>query len=1408
MMMPLLTGKTALITGGSTGIGLATAKRFVEEGAYVFINGRTQAELDAAVKEIGANVTGVQGDGSKPGDRDRLYAAVADSGRRLDVVFANAAVINVARIGQVTQEHLQKALPLFNDGGSIILNSSNPNAEDDDGIGVYAAITAALRSVARTWESELRDRKIRVSVIGPGATETPGINALADVLNPGPNAAEEFENYQRSIVPLARYATAEEVANAALFLASDLSSFTTAADIPVDAGIDQVARRVEDLSANDPQFAAAKPSPAVAAALELPGLRLPQIVQTALEGYADRPALGQRAVEFVKDPKTGRTSLEVLPHFETITYRELSDRVGALTRALTNESVRAGERVCELGFTSVDYTTIDLALGQIGAVAVPLQTSAAITQLQPIVSETEPSVIAASVNQLHDAVELILSGHMPAKLVVFDYYPEVDDQREAVETARARLADTPVIVETLADVLNRGKALPPGSVTVPDDSGDPLALLVYTSGSTGAPKGAMYPQSNVGKLWRRSRSSWFGESAASITLNFTPMSHGMGRVILYGTLGNGGTAYFAAKSDLSTLLEDLRLVRPTELNFVPRIWETLFSEFQREVDRRLSDPTDPAARTAVESEVLVEQRQYLLGGRCIVAMTGSAPISPELKAWVESLLEMHLTDGYGSTEAGMVLFDGEVQCPPVIDYKLVDVPDLGYFATDRPYPRGELLLKTENMFPGYYKRPEVTADVFDADGYYRTGDVVAEVGLDRLEYVDRRNNVLKLAQGEFVTLAKLEAAFGNSPLVQQIYVYGNSAHPYLLAVVVPTEEALKSFGDKGLATLKPLIADSLQDVAKEAGLQSYEVPRDFIVETMPFTLENGLLTGIGKLAWPKLKQHYGERLEHLYTDLAAGQANELSELRRSGADAPVLHTVSRAAAALLGGATTDLSPDAHFTDLGGDSLSALTFGNLLHEIFDIDVPVGVIVSPANDLAAIADYIEGERQGSKRPSFASVHGRDATEVHASDLTLDKFIDASTLVAAPMLPRPSAEVRTVLLTGATGFLGRYLALEWLERMDLVDGKVIALVRAKSDKDARARLDKTFDSRDPKLLAHYRELAAEHLEVIAGDKGEANLGLDEQTWQRLADTVDVIVDPAALVNHVLPYSELFGPNALGTAELIRIALTGKQKPYTYVSTIGVGDQIEPAKFTEDADIRVISPTRRINDSYANGYGNSKWAAEVLLREAHDLCGVPVAVFRCDMILADTTYAGQLNVPDIFTRMILSLVATGIAPGSFYELDADGDRQRAHFDGLPVGFIAEAISTLGAQSVASFQAYRVMNPYDDGIGFDEFVDWLISPTNGAGCAIQRIGDYGDWLRRFETTLRALPERQRNSSLLPLLHKYQKPEKPINGSMAPTDRFPAAVRAAKVGPDKDIPHITPQIIAKYVSDLRLLGLL
>jgi fatty acid CoA ligase FadD9 len=1170
----------------------------------------------------------------------------------------------------------------------------------------------------------------------------------------------------------------------------------------IDTREARLEHRIAELYRTDRQFAAARPDPSVTARAEKPGARPFEVARTVMQGYTRRPAVGQRAVEFVTDPQTGRTAAKLLPRFDTLTYGEVWDRAGALAAALSGDPVRPGDRIGVLGFSSVDYTLVDMAVVRLAAVAVPLQTSAPVDRLRSVVAETEPTVLATSIDHLDDAVDLVRTGHSPARLIVFDYHPEADDQRATFDAAAARLsaAGSPVRIDHLAELMARGAALPPPWVPPPTEP-DPPALLIYTSGSTGEPKGAVITERLVADQWRAATSERWGQRATepAIALGFMPMSHIMGRAILYMTLARGGTVYFAATSDLSTLLDDLALARPTQLAFVPRIWEMLFQRFRGEMQRRAAAGADPAT---LEQQVLTDLRHDLLGGRFLSATTGSAPISAELKTWVETLLDFHLVDGYGSTEAGSIAVDGRVRRPPVLDYELVDVPELGYFHTDRPYPRGELVIRSEALIPGYYKRPDATAEVFDADGRYHTGDIFAEVGADELAYLERRSFVLKLSQGEFVTVSTVETALAESPLVRQVYVYGNSSRSYPLAVVVPTEEAIAQTGGD-IEALRPLIAESVRQVAKTAGLQSYEIPRDLLVETRPFTPENGLLTGIRKLARPALKQHYGPRLEQLYTELAAAEADELRALHRGG-DRPTVETVVRAAGALLGSATGDLRPNAHFTDLGGDSLSALTFAQLLREIFDVEVPVGTIIGPATDLRALADYIDDRRRGGHRPTFAAVHGAGATEIHARDLTLDKFLDTETLADAPGPPAPDAPARTVLLTGATGFLGRYLVLEWLRRLNRSGGTLICPVRAQDDAAARARLDEVFETGDPALSARFRALATGHLEVIAGDKSAPRLGTGGATWEWLAETVDVIVDPAALVNHMLPYRELFGPNVVGTAELLRLALTTRQKPYTYISTIGVGDQIDRAAFTEDADIRDISPDRTIDGGYANGYSNSKWAGEVLLREAADLCGLPVTVFRCDMILADTGYSGQLNLPDMFTRLVLSVEATGTAPGSFYELDAEGRRPRAHYDGLPVGFIAEAVATLGARAGSGFRTYHVMNPYDDGISLDTYIDWLID----AGHPIERISGYDTWLQRMETAVRALPDRQRRYSLLPLLDNYRKPQQPIRGSIAPTERFRAAVRHAGIGADKDIPHVTPEMIVKYTTDLELLGLL
>jgi NAD(P)-dependent dehydrogenase (short-subunit alcohol dehydrogenase family) len=249
--MGKLEGKIALVTGGNGGIGLATAKRFVSEGAYVFITGRRDRELAAAVSEIGGSVTGVRGDVSNLTDLDRLFAQIEREKGRLDVVFANAGIAEYAPFGKITEAHfdsifgvnvkgllftVQKALPLIPDGGSVILNASIVASKGFAANSVYSATKAAVRSFARTWTTDLKDRRIRVNAVSPGPIDTPGLSDLAASAGSG---EERLKTLARN-VPLGRLGSPDEIAKAVVFLASDDSSFVTGTELFVDGGIAQV----------------------------------------------------------------------------------------------------------------------------------------------------------------------------------------------------------------------------------------------------------------------------------------------------------------------------------------------------------------------------------------------------------------------------------------------------------------------------------------------------------------------------------------------------------------------------------------------------------------------------------------------------------------------------------------------------------------------------------------------------------------------------------------------------------------------------------------------------------------------------------------------------------------------------------------------------------------------------------------------------------------------------------------------------------------------------------------------------------------------------------------------------------------------------------------------------------------
>ena len=251
--MGKLDGKIALITGGTSGIGFAAAKRFVAEGAYVFITGRREPELAAAAQEIGTNVGAIQGDVSRMDDLDRLFARIQQQKGRLDVVFANAGAARFGALGTITEEFfdsmfdtnvkgllftVQKALPLMSNGGTIVLNASVGGYKGRPANGVYSATKAAVRSLARTWTNDLRDRHIRVNAISPGVTETEGLHDLMI----SSNTADVATQRERAIgsIPLGRLGTADEIAKAVVFLASDDSSYVAGAELSVDGGFAQV----------------------------------------------------------------------------------------------------------------------------------------------------------------------------------------------------------------------------------------------------------------------------------------------------------------------------------------------------------------------------------------------------------------------------------------------------------------------------------------------------------------------------------------------------------------------------------------------------------------------------------------------------------------------------------------------------------------------------------------------------------------------------------------------------------------------------------------------------------------------------------------------------------------------------------------------------------------------------------------------------------------------------------------------------------------------------------------------------------------------------------------------------------------------------------------------------------------
>lgn len=1164
-----------------------------------------------------------------------------------------------------------------------------------------------------------------------------------------------------------------------------------------------------------------------------------EIVLAALETYAERPAIGVRQHALVADAVTGKWTAQALPAFTTLSYRELHSRIEQLASGLRQAGVVAGELIALVGFSTLDHLVAELACHYLAVASVPLAKNVSARELEQILEQCQSATLFCCVERLAEVARALPACPSVRRLVALDVIEGDDGHRALIEEARAAAAsaaELAIEVVTIGELEVLGARAGRIDPVVPAAGSDPLLSLVYTSGSTGAPKGAMFGE----RAWHARWSTLpFLELAElpMVSVVFLPQNHMGGRNALANSLKLGGLAYLTHQSDMSTLFEDIRLVRPTYIHLVPRLSELVYQHFQSETARRSvgAAPVSDELATAVTAEM----RGSFLGDRMLLALTASAPTPPQVLAFVKRCFEIPVVNVFAGTEYGQLFIDGSINHQNVLELKLRDVPELGYLVTDEPHPRGELLVRTARGISSYFKNEAATRALIDAEGFLHTGDIFERRGGDEMVWIDRKNNVQKLAQGEFVNLWKLETALAaGSRAIAQVYIQGDAARSYLLAVVVPEASEVPSEATDD--ELKALLRKEIHRLAKEHVLAPFEIPRDFLVERTPFSRENGLLTSLGKPSRPKLKQTYGAQLERLYEELEERMAatpaalvgmteEELRAAQAEDAGAPSTKLAERlraSFAAALGCGPDELELSRSFRELGGDSMAAAELRMRLHKEWGIKLPPQALLAPHAPIDAALAEAEAMVEAMARrrsdagaasatpddhlPSCEEIHGEEPVEIYARDLRLARFFpELAPADGLAGLAEPTP--RHLLLTGATGFLGRFLCCALLEHAARVGGSVTCLVRAGSDAAAFHGLSSVYGVGSP-LQERFLRLAAAHLHVVAGDLEAPLLGLPAARYAELAERIDTVVHAAAAVNHALSYAELFDPNVLGTAQILRLCTTGRLKRCNYIST----NSVSLALLGNRELARESDDTRGLGDGWplrsgphASGYRVSKWAGEVLAQDLSEAYGAPVNVFRCNLILPPARHGQQIHADDFFTRLICSAVFTGLYPESLYERTAGAP---PHLDGLPADFIAEAIAAIAMAGEdeapgdeGRYAVYHVNNDrWDDGVSLDSVMQRLVR----RGYPLTCIADHATWFQKLAHALGALDARSQAASSLPILEQWRAPLETSKRRRIDASRFRASVRALRPHGQDELPQLDDDYFDRCLDEMIALGLI
>ncbi|UJR17068.1 hypothetical protein I4U23_003965 [Adineta vaga] len=926
-------------------------------------------------------------------------------------------------------------------------------------------------------------------------------------------------------------------------------------------------------------------------------------IEATIAMYHDRYCLGVRDIDT----------------YSWLTYQTIGDRSRNFGEGL-REIIEPGGFLGICAGNRPEWIITDFACILQNLISVTMYCLFNDSELTYIINNTKISVIVCDQQMLSKLIRLLSQCPSLHHLICMDPIPQSDQ-----------------VIYYMGDIEARGVNKQYTAVRVnPND----CSTIIYTSGSSGFPKGAM--------ISHRAYQTTFLQRHCAFRLDpiyfcYEPLAWVTGRFAVLKTFLAGGRTGFSS-GNVSLLMEELALVRPTNFSATPAIRNKIYAEYKAALSSTLK-----------EGEIL-QQFSRLIPTRCKRINVGGAMISSTVLDFIKRCFtHCSVYESYGITECGSVASNNVIR--DSIQYRLLSIPEMGYTTDDEPFPRGELLIKNEEMFSGYVNDLEETQAAFTEDGFFRTGDVV-EIrlrpnGASYVNLIDRKKNFFKLSQGQYISPEYLQTIYIQSPFIEQIYIHGDLLADSISAVVVPNRDYVQIFASEHhLETLDMnnphpklynAILENLRSIAQKESLRRHEIPSRLIIDFQSFTSENGLLTSTMKPCRPKLAAYYGEQLKQPKT-----LEQRLKDL------------------------LNDKEKDNNFIPSGGDSLSAMRLSHLIENNLGITVPVSILLELNMTFDQLAEIIQDL-------TFISSASRSTIEklYHDSELSID-------IPIGNKCKDTSKYPTMIFINGTTGFVGAFLLAELLTVYSS-ECKFVCLIRCKFSK---IPLDRIREN----LLFHkvWRNDLQERIIPLQGDLEEPYFGLDHPTYQALAEQIDLIFHCGATVNFVLPCSKLYQCNVCGTQEIVRFATYQKTTyvPIHYISTLSV---LIP-NVSKEVSVDEILP-----DGLITGYAQSKWAGERLLMKANHL-GLPITIYRLGSTWASTE-TGACNQTDLQTFFFLAMMKSKSYPETMVHIN---------FHGLPVDFSTKSIVYLSQiQSEISGNIYHFQNP-NSGVQFDDIIDGM----------------------------------------------------------------------------------------------------